>query len=329
MTLASDSLSTNAMGGTELMKYGLVQRVDPTLLGEFQIFTSRVEQQLDPTKIRLLWLHDLAEDPANDHLKNGGWKKFHRLVFVSNWQMQRYIELYNIPWSHCIVMHNAIDPIDEHEKPNDGTIRLAYWATPHRGLNILVPVFEKLREKYDNIELDVYSSFNLYGWAQRDAQYKELFDKCRETEGINYYGTVANATLRDNLKKTHIMAYPSIWPETSCICLMEAMSAGLLCVHPNFAALPETSANWTNMYQWHEDLNHHAGLFYSVLDASIESVNEEGVQSRLASQKSYANVFYGWQLRAFQWEQFLASLVNEPRDLPQQTRSIEYFEYGT
>lgn len=327
MVLAKDSLSTKAMGGTELMKYGLEQRLPADLLENFQIFASRVEEDIDPNRIRVLWLHDLPGDPASEHLKNGGWNKFHRLVFVSNWQMQAYIQHYNIPWSKCVVMQNAIVPIAEHEKPKGETIRLAYWATPHRGLNILIPVFDKLCEKYDNIELDVYSSFNLYGWGQQDEQFKPLFDACENHPKINYHGTVDNATLRENLTKTHIMAYPSIWPETSCICLMEAMSAGLLCVHPNFAALYETAANWTNMYQWNEDPNAHASHFYAALDASIESIFNEGIQSRLASQQSYANVFYNWHLRAFQWEQFLISLLDEPRELPEAARG--FFEYNT
>lgn len=324
MVLAKDSLSVKAMGGTELMKYGLEQRLPTELLENFQIFASRVEEALDETKIRILWLHDLPGDPASEHLKNGGWEKFHRLVFVSNWQMQAYIQAYNIPWSKCMVIQNAIVPIEEHEKPKD-VIRLAYWATPHRGLNILVPVFQKLCEKYDNIELDVYSSFNLYGWPERDEQYKPLFDQCIDHPKINYYGTVSNDVLRENLKSTHIFAYPSTWPETSCICLMEAMSAGLLCLHPNFAALPETAANWTNMYQWNEDINQHASHFYAALDASIESLGDFGVQSRLLSQKSYANVFYNWQLRELQWKQFLISLLDEPRELPRDTSSL--FEY--
>lgn len=325
MTFANDSLSTNAAGGTEIMKHALASHIPSQLMDEFQIFVSRVEQPLDETKIRLLWLHDLPADPASAHLKDGGWDKFHRLVFVSNWQMQQYIEYFGIPWSKCVVLQNAITPIAEHDKPKD-KIRLAYWATPHRGLNILVPVFDKLCEKYDNIELDVYSSFKLYGWEERDKPFQELFDACNNHPNINYHGTVSNDVLRANLADTHIMAYPSIWPETSCICLMEAMSAGLLCVHPNFAGLYETSANWTNMYQYHEDLNKHAGLFYSVLDASIDSFWEEGVQSRLASQKSYANVFYNWQLRSFQWEQMLTSLLNEPREIPR-SQNLRYFEY--
>jgi glycosyltransferase involved in cell wall biosynthesis len=221
-------------------------------------------------------------------------------------------------------MQNAIDPIGYSEKINKGTIRLAYWATPHRGLNILIPVFDKLCEKYDNIELDVYSSFKLYGWESRDENYKPLFDACESHPKINYRGTVPNSVLRDNLEKTHIMAYPSIWNETSCICLMEAMSAGLLCVHPNYGALSETAANWTNMYQWQEDINEHANIFYASLDASIESYWDVGVQSRLASQSSYANVFYNWGLRTFQWEQLMISLLQEDRSLPEQTPHFVY-----
>jgi UDP-glucose:(glucosyl)LPS alpha-1,2-glucosyltransferase len=328
MAFTHDSLATNAMGGTELMKYGMKDRIPQDLLDNFQIFVSRVEEPLDESKVRLYWLHDLPGDPASEHLKNGGWQKFHKLIFVSNWQMQAYMAYYSIPWSHCLVIQNAIEPIEEHTKPTD-KIRLAYWSTPHRGLEILVPVFDKLCEKYDNIELDVYSSFNLYGWAERDEPYKALFERCCRHPKINYFGTVDNKFLRENLKNTHIFAYPSIWPETSCMCLMEAMSAGMLCVHPNFAALPETAANWTNMYQFHEDANQHAGAFYNALSASIETLNDAGVQTTLSSQKAYADIFYSWNLRQYQWTQLLLSMKDAPRELPKPQAPSGFFEYRT
>jgi UDP-glucose:(glucosyl)LPS alpha-1,2-glucosyltransferase len=320
-----DHHNPEAKGGTELMAERLAGSVPLEILKQCQIFLSRVNEAMDPSKIRIFYAHDLPGDPAADHLKDGGWNKFHRLVFVSNWQMQGYIQLYGIPWSKCMVMQNAIEPFQEHDKPNHGTLRLAYWATPHRGLNILIPVFERLCEKYHNIELDVYSSFKLYGWNQRDEQYKPLFESCERHPKINYLGTVTNDVLRDNLQKTHIMAYPSTWAETSCLCLMEGMAAGLSCVHPNYGALYETGANWTNMYQMQEDLNVHASHFYAALSASIESYWNEGTQSRLASQRSYANVFYNWQVRAYQWTQFLTSLLDEPREMP--TAPERYFEY--
>jgi len=315
MVFAHDSLATNAMGGTEIMKFGLEARLPRELLDQFQIFVSRIEEPFDESKLRIYWLHDLPGDPAAEHLKNGGWNKFHKLVFATNWQMQAFINYYGIPWSKCVVLQNCIVPIPEHTKPTD-TIRLAYWSTPHRGLNILVPVFDKLCEKYDNIELDVYSSFKLYGWAERDEQFKSLFEQCEAHPKINYHGAIPNQNLRLALENTHILAYPSIWQETSCITLMEAMSAGLACVHPNYGALPETSAGWTYMYQWDEDLNRHAGVFYTALDGVIENLQSEGVQSRAASGASYANVFYNWEYRKHEWHALLSSLLNESRELP-------------
>lgn len=319
MVFAHDSLAVNAKGGTELMKYGLQERIPAELLDEFQIYVSRVEEDFDESKIRLYWLHDLPGDPAAEHLKNGGWNKFHKLIFASNWQMQAFINHYNIPWSKCIVLQNCIEPVANHKKPDDGVIRLAYWSTPHRGLNILVPVFDKLCEKYDNIELDVYSSFKLYGWEQRDEQFEPLFEACRNHPKINYHGAIPNAELRKNLEKTHILAYPSIWQETSCITLMEAMSAGLACVHPNLGALYETAAGWTHMYQYNEDINAHAHAFYQMLDGVIENYNDESVQQRIESAATYANVFYNWEMRKWQWEALLKALLNEPRELPKDT----------
>lgn len=326
MTFAHDSLAVNAKGGTELMKFALQEHVPSDLLDEFQIYVSRVEEPLDESKVRIYWLQDLPDDPAAAHLANGGWNNFHKLVFASNWQMQAFINKFNIPWSKCIVLHNCITPIPTHEKPKD-KIRLAYWSTPHRGLNILVPVFDALTKKHDNIELDVFSSFKLYGWEERDQPYQELFKACEEHPLINYHGSIPNEDLKKALENVHILAYPSTWIETSCITLMEAMSAGLLCVHPNLGALYETAGNWTNMYQWDEDVNRHANLFYQVLDDAIMSYNDEGTQSRLNSQKAYANVFYNWNVRSYQWEALLRSLVDQPRELPKS--SGEFFHYKT
>lgn len=329
MPIAKDKFSGAAKGGTELMKQRLEEAIPTELLDKFQIFVSRVHEELSDKHVRVLWLHDLPGDPESEHLKNGGWKKFHKLVFTSNWQMNAYIQAYSIPWSKCIVIHNGIKPIDFTDTDKDrSTIRLVYTPTPHRGLNILYAVFERLANEYDNIQLDVFSSFKLYGWDQRDEPYKELFDKLKEHPKVNYYGTVPNEELRDHLSKSHIFAYPSIWQETSCLCLIEAMSAGLFCVHPNFGALPETSANWTHMYQWHEDMNEHANIFYNVLKTAIEDVknltNEDYV-NKIRTQKAYTDVFYNWDMLKLQWNALLEGLQNEPTTIDKSTGAL--FEY--
>jgi UDP-glucose:(glucosyl)LPS alpha-1,2-glucosyltransferase len=226
-------------------------------------------------------------------------------------------------------MPNAINPLDVGQKPTD-KIKLIYHSTPHRGLNILYAVFTKLCETHDDIELDVFSSFKLYGWPERDEQFQEMFDACREHPKINYHGAVENDVVRKAISEAHIFAYPSIWPETSCLCLMEAMSGETLCVHPNYAALYETAANWTMMYQWHEDINAHANMFYAVLDSALRTVRErtDALPVRLQNQKAYADLYYGWDLRTQQWEMMLKSLLSEPRELQEPTTD-EVFSFDT
>lgn len=322
----NDELSAKAMGGTELMGSRLESSFDPEFLSNFQIIRSRV-RDLDPTKIRILWLHDLPDDPESHHLANGGWNKFHCLVFVSNWQMQAYIAKYDIPYSRCVVLQNAIYPIEAHEKPKD-KISLAYWSTPHRGLNILVPVFEKLCETHPNIELNVFSSFNIYGWPERDKPFEELFERCKQHPQINYYGSLPNHELREHLKKNHILAYPSTWVETSCLVLIEAMSAGMLCIHPNLGALYETASNWTSMYQFQENPNVHAGHFYRYLDDALSYLYNPEIQSRIESQKTFADIFYNWTIRQTQWKALLDSLIDLPRDLPEAKSQSFVYKVG-
>jgi len=308
MPIATDEVSKNAMGGTEMMKYGLQDRVDSKLLDHFHITASRYRGP-QAGKVELYWLHDLPGDPESAHLANGGWNKFEKLIFVSNWQFQQYQAFYGLPWHKSIVLQNAIDPIVPEDKSKD-KFKIIYNTTPHRGLEILVPVFEKLAEKYPNIELDVFSSFKAYGWEERDKPYEELFQRCKDHPKINYHGYQPNNVVRKALAEAHIQAYPSIWQETSCMSLMEAMSAGCLCIHPNYAALYETSANWTWMYQWTETKRDHASVLYTHLSTALETYWTEGVQSRLAGQKAYADVFYSWQFRKQQWEALLTGILN-------------------
>jgi glycosyltransferase involved in cell wall biosynthesis len=313
--MLKNEVNVNSQGGTELLGNRLYNTDNEelnNLLQQVQIHFSRYRSdQVDSSKRQIFYAHDLPQDPESAFLKDGGWKKFHRLVFVSNWQMQQYVAYYDIPYSHCVVIPNSIVPITDLDKGTD-TIKIGYWSTPHRGLELLVPAFEYLSEKHDNIELDVFSSFNLYGWPDRDEQYKPLFDKCNEHPKINYHGTVSNEEIRKYVAGAHIFAYPCIWLETSCMCLMEAMSAKMLCVHPNLGALFETAANWTMMYQFQEDKQQHANLFAQNLDVAIQQYFNPGIQGRLSSQKAYTDVFYNWNVRQKDWIAFLRWVVEQP-----------------
>jgi glycosyltransferase involved in cell wall biosynthesis len=309
--MEKNELNKNARGGTELMQERLHRSLPADLLEKFQIIPSRV-RDLDPDKKKILWLHDLPGDPESEHLKDSEKRKrFDKIVCVSDWQMQLYNVMSGLPYGETVVIKNAINPIEIESKPFDGTIRLIYHTTPHRGLEILVPVFEELSNTHKDIHLDVYSSFSIYGWEQRDEQYKHLFERCKNHPQITYHGAVPNEEVREALKKSHIYAYPSIWPETSCLSVIEAMSAMNIVVCPNFAALPETCANFAMMYPWNENKNMHAVQFAHTLSHAINIIRQQNGQPStvLEFQKQYFDYFYGWEKRKSEWEALLRSLV--------------------
>ena len=112
------------------------------------------------------------------------------------------------------------------------------------------------------------------------------------------HGFVPNAEVHKALQKAHIFVLPSIWAETSCIALIEAMSAGCICVHSTLAALPETSANWSLMYDFTEVKDEHATrCAYLVADA-IQLTGDQTMDDRMDMQKAYIDGFYNWEVRS-------------------------------
>ncbi len=305
----------NAKGGTEQMQERLYGSLERELLEKFQIWFSRFDvNQFIPEKKQILYCHDLPGDPMyNETLSPEGRKRFLKICFVSNWQMQMFINCYQLEWSQCFVLPNAIEPINGVALPkalDNGRLKLIYHTTPHRGLEILAHVFGEISKKYP-ITLDVFSSFSVYGQAQGDFAYNQLFDFLRGHPLIQFHGGQPNSVVRDALVSSHIFAYPSIWPETSCISLMEAMSAGVLAVHPNLAALFETAANNTVMYQMQDSLNDHVRVFQENIEIVIRNLLDGGnLLGQSLEAREYANKHHNWGKVSAIWRSFLSSLIS-------------------
>jgi glycosyltransferase involved in cell wall biosynthesis len=327
-----NEISKNANGGTEIAKRKLAAILPEELLENFQIVCSR-PRELDESKIRVFWCHDLPEDPESAKFKDQNWvSKWHKFVFISNWQYQRYQLIHGFPHDQrSIVLESGIEPAPESclEKPKD-KIRLVYTSTPQRGLEILVPVFEHLAEKYPEIHLDVFSSFKIYGWDEADKQFEPLYDKIRNHPQMSYHGFVPNETLKEHLNKSHIFAYPCIWTETSCRAMLEAMSAGNVCVHPNSGALPETSGCLNVMY--HPNLaNHseHANIFAGNLAAAIDLVKDGNEKSMTHFNKAFVDSRYNIEFVKNRWKLTLDRLLKEYPDEASRKFEQEMFVYRT
>ena len=224
-------LSKDAKGGSELVYHRIKERVDPELWNHFQIILSRVRKLEDKPKI--LWFQDTAQDPEVQFLKDDKEKaKFVRFIFPSDWSLEKYNMYLGINYQGSVVLINAIVPIPDHKKPTkeDGKIRLIYFSTPHRGLDVLCMALSILNRKRDDFEVDIYSSLKIYGWEERDKDFEKLYDALREMPNVKYHGSVSNDEIREALTKTHVMAYPNTYQETGCCTAIEAMSAGCVVV---------------------------------------------------------------------------------------------------
>lgn len=267
-------LSKNSRGGTEMMRQRLIDNIDKSLLENAAIHLSRPRELYDDVA-NILWCHDLAEDPENKVLVEGGWEKFDYFVFVSAWQRDQYIMRFGIPYSKCTVIHNAVEKNYVPREKSLETIRFVYHTTPHRGLELLVPIFEALSNDFNNIHLDVFSSFSIYGWEQRDETYSGLFKRIEAHPNMTYHGTKSNEEVLAALDQSHIFLYPNVWKETSCIALIEAIKSQMLCIHPNYGALPETGCNATIMYDFNEDPQVHANYAFAVTRQVLQTMQAD------------------------------------------------------
>jgi len=312
-----NEVSINANGGTEIAKRKLESILDTELLSHFQIVNSRV-RELNEKKIRVYWAHDLPHDPECKWMADPDQRgRFHRSVFISNWQYQQFMSVLGVPYSQwSTVLESAIEAsvVDFAAKPRD-VVNLYYGSTPQRGLDILVPVFEELDKQLSShrLHLHVHSSFKIYGWEERDRAFEPLYERIRAHPNMTYHGFTPHAELKQRLKDYHVLAYPCVWPETSCRVMLEAMSAGMVVVHPNYAALPDTSGSLNFMYAGDADRQKHAEEFMRVLGSTVlllaDEKRRDAINNRLAFNKSYVDTRYDLGTIKLRWEKMLHELL--------------------
>lgn len=308
-----------AMGGTELMLDRVVQWVGPNALDNIQLVASRFRGFDTSKKHHVFWEHDLAGDPESQKVFGNAdiLEIFDAIVFVSYWQRDQFVAAYPLLsrpdiQAKTLVVLNAIKPIDTAGRQyfRNGKINMIYTPTPHRGLDILVTVFDLLSKQFPNkLHLDVYSSFNLYGWGERDKQYEGLFKAIEDHPDMTNHGTVPNDEVRDALLKADVFAYPSTWQETSCLCLIEAMSAGCLHVCSDLAAIPETSGRLPVVYPYSQNSGEHAHRFHCVMEYVVqELLKSPGLD--MTAHKMYCDAKYNEGDAQKNWTAILEKVNN-------------------
>jgi len=307
-----------AAGGTELQLDYLVKHVDLKLLGKVQITTSVPEKiPLSKDKPNILWQKNSWDQP-NIHpwfKDKSNHSKYDWYVFNSHWNYENFTKMFDLPTERCVVIKNGITNIKAREKPfhpKRDKCRIIHHCTPWRGLNVLLGAMELIKDPM--IELDVFSSCEIYGkeFAEaNDKHYQKLYDQAKKLPNVNYIGYKNNEYIKRHLKNYNMFVYPSIWEETFCISLLEAMAAGLYCIVSNYGALYETGAEFP-MYLTHSKNYHFLAKKTAIgIEAAKKTLHEPAIVQHLNRQVEYANTYYSWPKQAITWTKLLKGILNE------------------
>jgi glycosyltransferase involved in cell wall biosynthesis len=304
----NDYTPVNPMGGSELMFNELRRRL-PHHLSRVSLFN--FPHQAENGYPLIYWNTVSYNQSSVMVLQDQNFiKKLKKIVFVSHWQSERFRQIFKIPTIKTEVIQNACIGVPDRiiSTPKD-KIKICYTSTPWRGLDVLLRSWEI--NPPENCELHIFSSTKIYGKEFSDKEefkFKKLYEKAQSLPNVIYRGSVKNDKLRKELVEFDILAYPSTFEETSCISVIEALSAGLRVITSNLGALPETTEGWARIYPYLADKETHSEVFSKILIEEVNKLKSGQLQNHLENQISIYKQKWSWDEREKDWRRFLESI---------------------
>jgi glycosyltransferase involved in cell wall biosynthesis len=282
----------------------------------------------------VLWNQHAHDQPAVQSLKDASeCAEYDGFAMVSDWQREQFARCFPIDPDRMAVRRNAIAPPFQSMFPSGQPILeqksdppvLAYTSTPFRGLNLLLEAWPAIRSAVPGARLQVYSSMRIYQTSAEEdnSKYGELYAACRQTEGIEYHGSIPQPALAERLRRAAMLAYPNTFAETSCIAVMEAMASGCRIVTSELGALPETTAGFAELIGMTAGKDEFVRQF---IDKSIHTLTEsrrrpEETETLLRRQVDAINVTCTWEMRADEWLEWFGLLCDGRKPAAEAKRS--------
>ena len=308
-------------GGTEIQYDYLHKYANRNLLELVQITTSVPEKEpLHPLRPNILWIKNSYDQPnlAPWFTKKENHKKYDWYVFNSHWTYEKYRYFFNVPDTRSVVIKNGID-YEELKLKKDFTykdpLRLVYFSTPWRGLDVLLNTMELLKDEKD-IVLDVYSSTIIYGdgfHIENEPKFLKLYEQARDLKNVNYKGYLHHNELMEKLKEYHVSVHPSTFEETFCISAMEALAAGCMLITTDLGAIPETCAEFPVYIPYSSDKKHLAVQTAESIRQAREILSARDISQSLKFQQQYYKYYYDWKVIGSFWDRFLQGTIHARR----------------
>jgi glycosyltransferase involved in cell wall biosynthesis len=147
--------------------------------------------------------------------------------------------------------------------------------------------------------------------VEDEKNYGFLYERCRQTPGIEYVGSIPQPLLAREMRGVSMLAYPNVFPETSCIAALEAMASGCRIVTSKLGALPETTAGFAKLISAEQDEVSYLREFVAETVAALQGM--PSAEEELRRQVDYIRQNATWDLRARQWSEWLHGICRPNR----------------
>ncbi len=237
------------------------------------------------------------------------------ILCVGAWQASTFGEKFGISRDRIFIASNGVDfdffpapiPLSGRKK------QIVYASTPFRGLDVLLKLFPKIKERVPDASCAVLSGMQTYGHNDDTdaAAYGELYRLARQP-GMSLYGPLAKREMVSVLEESRVLAYPNTFPETFCIAALEAQASGLPVVTTDSAGLTERVSDGIDGFLING--NPHEEAYQRAFINRVVSLLEDDAlwenQSRAAYRKSLS---YSYEALAEKWERYFEEKLGEER----------------
>jgi glycosyltransferase involved in cell wall biosynthesis len=144
-----------------------------------------------------------------------------------------------------------------------------------------------------------------------ERDYGGLYERCRQTPGVEYVGSIPQPVLAREMEGVAMLAYPNTFPETSCIAALEGMASGCRMVTSNLGALPETTAGFATLISVEQERGSYVREFVAYTVAALAEMQrgDAAVETHLRRQVEYIRQNATWDLRAREWSEWLGEMA--------------------
>jgi tetratricopeptide (TPR) repeat protein/glycosyltransferase involved in cell wall biosynthesis len=278
-----------------------------------------LRRRLAPGTCLIYWTGHALDQPAMMPLRDPAERDaYDGFAFVSDWQRRQYVHYFGIDPEKSGVLRNGISPAFQDLFAEGASILaaksrppvLAYTSTPYRGLDLLLEAFPAIRRAVPGVILKVFSGMGVYQVPEAEdrSRFGWLYQRCRQTDGVEYLGSHPQEELAVALRSASVLAYPNSYPETSCIAVLEALAAGCLVVTSRRGALAETTAGFARLVPADDDRPAYVEQFAAATVQALADwtgAEDSVVESKLAAQVAHVRRAHTWPVLVEEWAGWL------------------------